>query len=76
MCEFASGAGTAFPVEWLSDISYDELPSGGKYYLGFDVGRHNDFSALVVAYVKDKDLYIVDIIILKDTSYSEQLKVV
>lgn len=76
MCEFASGAGTAFPVEWLSDISYDELPSGGKYYLGFDVGRHNDFSALVVAYVKDKDLYVVDIIILKDTSYSEQLKVV
>ena len=76
MCEFASGAGTAFPNEWLTDISYDELPSGGKYYLGFDVARHNDFSALVVCYAKDKDLYVVDIVKLKDTNYSEQLKVV
>lgn len=76
LCKFASGAGTAFPTEWLNDIAYDELPLGGKYYLGFDVARRNDFSALVVCYGKDKDLYVVDIIKLKDTQYSEQLKIV
>lgn len=76
LCKFASGSGTAFPTEWLNDIAYDELPPGGKYYLGFDVARRNDFSALVVCYSKDKDLYVVDIIKLKDTQYSEQLKIV
>lgn len=76
LCKFASGAGTAFPTDWLVDIDYTELPVGGKYYLGFDVARRNDFSALVVGYGKDKDFYIVDVVKLKDVAYSEQLKIV
>ena len=76
LCKFASGSGTAFPIEWLNDITYDELPTGGKYYLGFDVARKNDLSVLVVCYYKDNILYIIDIITMKDTPYSEQLKMV
>lgn len=76
LCKFASGSGTAFPTEWLNEITYDELPPGGKYYLGFDVARRNDLSVLVVCYYKDNILYIIDIITMKDTPYSEQLKMV
>lgn len=76
LCKFASGSGTAFPTDWLVDIDYTELPVGGKYYLGFDVARKSDYSALVVGYCKDNDLYIVDIVKLKDVPYSEQLKIV
>lgn len=76
MCHFASGSGTAFPTEWLNEITYTELPSGGRYYLGFDVARRKDFSALIIGYAKDNNFYIIDIITLKDTPYAEQLDVV
>lgn len=76
MAEFASGSGTAFPTEWMMDISYDKLPTGGRYFLGYDVARHKDFSAFVSIYEKDGVYYIDDIQTLKDSPYNEQLSFV
>lgn len=76
MAEFASGSGTAFPVEWLWNIGYDKLPPGGRYFLGYDVARRKDMSAFVVLYEKDSVMYVVDIRTLKDSPYNEQLKFV
>ena len=49
MCEFCSGAGTAFPPEWTNDIDRDEPGfDDAVFHLGFDVARTGDFSAFVV----------------------------
>lgn len=76
LAEFASTAGEAFPRECFEDCSFDQLPSGGCWYLGYDVARRGDFSAFVVLYEKDGIKYVVDIVKLKDTPYNQQLEFV
>lgn len=75
-CEFCSGAGTAFPPEWLVGIE-DGEDFTGRYYLGFDVARTGDFSALVVLKRnKDGRVRVVAIHLLKNTPYNQQLEFV
>lgn len=76
MVQFASGAGTAFPPEWLTSISFDKVDGNKTYYLGYDVARRGDFSAFAIAFLKDNKFYIEDIIKVKDTPYNEQLQLV
>ena len=76
MVQFASGAGTAFPPEWLVDISFDKVEGSKTYYLGYDVARRGDLSAFVIAFIQDGKFYVEEVIKVKDTPYNEQLKLV
>ena len=75
MVQFASGSGTAFPSEWTSNWTYDKLPSNVHYFLGFDVGRQNDFSvACIMAYDNSTKMsYIDQILKFKEMPYNQQL---
>lgn len=72
MCEFCSGAGTAFPPEWTNDIDRDEPGfDDAVFHLGFDVARTGDFSAFVVLKaVKDGRQRVVEIHKLRDAPFN------
>ena len=55
----------------------DDIPSGqGGYYLGMDIGRKHDRTALVILKaVKDK-AYLENVITLSKCEYSQQIQVV
>lgn len=75
-CEFCSGAGTAFPPEWLIGIE-DSEDFDGNFYLGFDVARSGDFSAFVILKRnRDGRVKVVAIHTLRDTPYNKQLEFV
>ena len=78
MVQFASGAGTAFPVECLQDITYDKLPSAKQRWIGFDVARKSDYSVITLcAYDKDtKNFYVEDVVKMKDKPFNEQLQII
>ena len=79
-CEFCSGAGTAFPPEWL--VGMDSMPKPSDldslpHYLGFDVARTGDFSAFAIASrLKDGTFYVHALHKLKDSPFNQQMEFV
>ena len=55
----------------------DDIPSGqGGYYLGMDIGRKHDRTALVILKSVGDKAYVVNVISLNKCEYSEQIRIV
>lgn len=75
MCRWSKSYG-AFLDTSLVDY-YDTLPSEpGEWYLGMDVGRKHDKTALTLLYATSKATYLDNIITLSQCEYSQQVQVV
>ncbi len=76
MCQFCSGAGTAFPPEWMQDMTdVSTWKHDDPLYLGYDVARTGDFSAFVIASMDKSGIFTVrEIHQMRDVPFNTQLE--
>ena len=75
MCVFSKEFGSFIDpsvVDFVDDIPSEE----GGYYLGMDIGRKHDRTALVILKSVGDKAYVVNVISLNKCEYSEQIRIV
>lgn len=55
-----------------SIVQYKDAPAGGQYVFGYDVGRKNDNSAIAVLKIFKDEIYVEDVVVLKNVQYADQ----
>lgn len=75
LCEFMSEYGSMIDTQLLD--WYEEAPKEAKTnYLGMDIGRTHDRSAIVIAKTYKDMTYVDNIVMLNKTPYQEQMDIV
>lgn len=76
MCVFSKEFGSFIDTDTIDFV--DEIPNQqGGYYLGMDIGRKHDRTALVILKSIGGDkVYVVNVISLNKCEYSEQIRIV
>lgn len=75
LCEPLDGNTALFSYELLNALKWDILPSTGiSYYLGIDIGRTSDLTAIAVLVKSADKFYIKEVIVLKNCEYDTQFK--
>lgn len=75
MCVFSKEFGSLIDtdiIDYVDDIPQDQ----GGYYLGMDIGRKNDKSAISILKVIKNDTYLENIITLTNCEYAKQIQLV
>lgn len=73
MCEFLDNDSALFPYDVLRNAVYTVKPTGGKVYIGIDIGRTHDKTSIAVLREINGVLYIdhVESLTNKEFSYQE-----
>ena len=75
MCVFSKEFGSFIDTDTIDFV--DEIPNQqGGYYLGMDIGRKHDMTALVILKSIGDKVYVVNVISLNKCEYSEQIRIV
>lgn len=75
MCVFSKEFGSFIDTDIIDFV--DEIPnSQGGYYLGMDIGRKRDRTALVILKSIADKAYVENVISLNKCEYSEQIHIV
>lgn len=75
MCVFSKEFGSFIDTDTIDFV--DEIPNQqGGYYLGMDIGRKHDRTALVILKSIGDKVYVVNVISLNKCEYSEQIRIV
>lgn len=69
MCKFSKEFGAFLGIDQLD--FYDDIPKGkSSFYLGMDIGRHNDKTGIVILNETNDNLYLENIIMLSKCEYA------
>lgn len=75
MCVFSKEFGSFIDTDTIDFV--DEIPNQqGGYYLGMDIGRKHDRTALTVLKAINDKAYLENVITLSKCEYSQQIQVV
>lgn len=75
MCKFSKEYGAFIDFDKVD--FYNEIPKGDSgYYLGMDIGRKHDRTAITIVKAVDKKHYLENVIVLNKCQYSDQIAVV
>lgn len=70
-CKFSKEFSTFIDTTLLDFV--DAVPQSQHHYLGMDIGSKSDRTAIVDLVEYKSELYVNDVIILKNTTYTEQM---
>lgn len=74
-CQFAKNFGSFIDTSILD--YYDEEVKFQDYFVGIDVGRHSDATAItILGRTPESKIYLDNLVLLKDTPYQEQFNIV
>lgn len=75
LCDFLTGDAALFSYELLNALTWDTIPSTGiSYYLGIDIGRTSDLTAIAVLVKSADKFYIKEVIVFRNCEYDTQFK--
>lgn len=73
LCEFLDSNTALFSYELLRDSTYETCPKeGGKVFIGIDIGRTHDLTAIAIVREKDGIFYLDHVEVLRNKEFSEQ----
>jgi len=77
MCEFIDNSSVLLPYELLGKCESDSIKDDGSspQYIGFDIGRRKDLSALITATKLGDVLAVTDVTILRKMPFDDQLRI-
>lgn len=73
MCEFLDSNTALFSYDLLNSCKYEICPEG-DYFLGIDIGRHSDRTAIAILMKSGNKKFIKEVQTLQNTEFDEQFR--
>lgn len=76
MCQFSKNSSSIIDcseLQFEDDFATEKTP---QYYLGVDIGRKHDLTAISIISSNNKGVFVKDITTLRNTPYVEQIKII